>query len=127
MEGKFGLVNRNIKQKQNFFRLTVDDILALLHADGDNIIDARVYFEPPENHLQSDEDDEGDINRLSGNQLRASAELHAVTVTEEGVETLVFGVHDEPGIKSSLKVQPQIQDATLPSSSQTQINRTQKG
>lgn len=65
MEGKCGLVNRNIKQKQNFFRLTVDDILALLHADGDNIIDARVYFEPPENHLQSDEDDEGDINRLS--------------------------------------------------------------
>lgn len=57
---------------------------------------------------------------MSGNQLRASAELHAVTVTEEGVETLVFGAHDEAGIKSSLIVQPQIQDASLPSSSQTQ-------
>lgn len=72
------------------FRLTVDQIASLLE-EADDILDATIYIEPPENAALSDgdsddEDPTGDINRLSGNQLRAGAELVYSKVTENGLE-----------------------------------------
>lgn len=61
------------------FRLTVEEIACILE-DADDLLHAKIYKEPPVNAILSDgdsDDDEpsGNINRLSGNELRAGAEF----------------------------------------------------
>ncbi|KAG8278536.1 hypothetical protein J6590_016786 [Homalodisca vitripennis] len=77
---------------------TVEDILQILEGNTDTLLTATVYTEPPENFLQSDEDsaneEEDDINRLTGNQLRASAQLQATTLTSDGLDHISFGDPD---------------------------------
>lgn len=80
----------------------MEDILTLL--DGDDFLAADIFVTPPENHLQSDEDsgdeDTCDMNHLTGNQLRAEAELHVSKVGESGIETVIVG-HDSCDIDTT--------------------------
>ncbi|KAG8297003.1 hypothetical protein J6590_044656 [Homalodisca vitripennis] len=77
---------------------TLGDILQFLEGNTDTLLTATVYTEPPENFLQSDEDsaneEEDDINRLTGNQLRAPAQLQATTLTSDGLDHISFGDPD---------------------------------
>nr|CAD7574072.1 unnamed protein product [Timema californicum] len=80
--------------------LTLDEIISILDDDDDeNILEAKVFMGPPENPLLNEEDsvDEDfispDINNLSGNQLGATAELHAKHLQDTGV---VMGQEDIP-------------------------------
>ncbi|KAJ8950549.1 hypothetical protein NQ318_015681 [Aromia moschata] len=59
--------------------LSLQEALELAYAEDDADITA-IYTEPPEISVLSDEDcgvkdDDGDINRLSGRQLRAAMEI----------------------------------------------------
>ncbi|KAJ8949456.1 hypothetical protein NQ318_007557 [Aromia moschata] len=59
--------------------LSLQEALELAYAEDDVDITA-IYTEPPEISVLSDEDsgaedDDGDINRLSGRQLRAAVEI----------------------------------------------------
>nr|CAD7458297.1 unnamed protein product [Timema tahoe] len=57
---------------------------------------------PPENHSLSDDDIEDedfinpDINHISGNQLRATAELHTKPLGETGIVSTIMGEEDTP-------------------------------
>ncbi|KAJ9590951.1 hypothetical protein L9F63_015995, partial [Diploptera punctata] len=82
------------------YTLTVDEIISILEEDND-IIDADIFICSPENALQSDgdSDDEdcrpvGNVNNLSGNQLRGTAELHSRKRSSEGIEKSVISKTD---------------------------------
>lgn len=70
--------------------MTVEQIATLIEED-DDILNADIYIEPPENALISDgdsddEDAAGDINKLGGNQLRAGAVCSFRKLTDHGIE-----------------------------------------
>ncbi|KAG8312234.1 hypothetical protein J6590_026680 [Homalodisca vitripennis] len=77
------------------FRLTIEQITSLLE-DTTDVVKATIFMEPPVNALQSDgdsddEDPSGNINTLSGNQLRAGAKLVCEEITENGIENFRYG------------------------------------
>lgn len=77
------------------YRLTVDEIVAILEEE-DKFLDAEIVLEPPENAALSDEDSgpedvEGDISRLTGNQLRGTAELRVRKIISDGVVEVNIG------------------------------------
>nr|CAD7423116.1 unnamed protein product [Timema monikensis] len=82
--------------------LTLDEIISILDDDDENILEAKVFMRPPENPLPSDEDSEDedfinpDINHLSGNQLRATEELHAKHLQDTGIVSTIMGEEDIP-------------------------------
>nr|CAD7256892.1 unnamed protein product [Timema shepardi] len=65
-------------------------------------MEAKVFMGPPANPLLSDEDSEDedfinpDINHLSGNQLRATAELHTKHLQDTGIVSTITGEEDIP-------------------------------
>ena len=72
----------------NCYRYTVSEVVAMLEED-DSFSSANIYIDPPDNPNNSDEDsgDEdsgGNMDNLSGPQLRAGAELK-MTVHGESV------------------------------------------
>ncbi|KAJ9598919.1 hypothetical protein L9F63_026546, partial [Diploptera punctata] len=76
---------------------TTDEIIDILEQDV-TIMDGTLYIRPPELHEMS-ESDTGDedcqvatINNLSGNLLRAQAELQVRRLTEGGVEDETLGL-----------------------------------
>lgn len=75
------------------YRLTLEEILAFLD-DDDQVSSAKVFTTPPENHLLSDEDsgdeESPNINHMTGNQLRAEAELHLTKYTLSGIEHIII-------------------------------------
>nr|CAD7575989.1 unnamed protein product [Timema californicum] len=81
--------------------LTLDGVISILD-DDKNILEAKVFMGPPENPLLSDEDNEDedfinpDINHLSGNQLRATAELHTKHLQDTGIVSTIMGEEDIP-------------------------------
>lgn len=79
------------------FRFTLEEILGFLE-DEEGATSAAIYVSPPDNHLNSDEDsgeeDDYNINHLSGNQLRAQAEATVTRITQDGVEEIQLGVED---------------------------------
>ncbi|KAG8245946.1 hypothetical protein J6590_095989 [Homalodisca vitripennis] len=94
-----------------FFRLTVADIANILE-ESENIIDPTFSIEPPDNpalsDCDSDDDDSGNINHLSGNQLRAGGELIGRKLTEDGLVTIrIGGIPEE---KSDQEEVEQVED-----------------
>nr|CAD7568925.1 unnamed protein product [Timema californicum] len=81
--------------------LTLDDINSILN-DDENIIEAKVFTSPPEQHSLSDEDSEyeyfinPEINHFSGNQLRATAESPTQPLGETGIVSTIMGEEDTP-------------------------------
>src|SRR6218665_2429776 len=81
-------------QKRDF-RYSVAEVLSIL--EDDDFQSADIFILPPEDPTRSDEDsgpedDDGDVNNLTGNQLRALAEatvavsrLHRVHIGEYDV------------------------------------------
>lgn len=68
----------------------MEQIASLIEED-DDIFDADIYLEPPENAMLSDgdsddEDGPGDINKLSGNQLRGGAVCSFRKQTDHGLQ-----------------------------------------
>nr|CAD7262868.1 unnamed protein product [Timema shepardi] len=84
------------------FRLILDEIISILDYDDENILEAKVFMGPPENSLLIDEYSEDehlinpDINHLSGNQLRATAELQAKQLQDTGIVSTIMGEEDIP-------------------------------
>nr|CAD7605672.1 unnamed protein product [Timema genevievae] len=78
--------------------LTLDEIISILD-DDENILEAKVFMGPPENPLLNSEDEDfinSDINHLSDNQLRATAELHAKHLQDTGIASTIMGEEDIP-------------------------------
>ena len=70
--------------KQNFFcRITLQEMMDILDCNQIRDFNAAIYVEPPDVHELTDEDfgdeHDADINRLSGNQLRAPAIISNVS------------------------------------------------
>ena len=71
--------------------LTTAEIISYLEDEGDNILDASIFIEPPEDPRQSDgdsdlDDPEGDLNHLSVNQLRGRAVLQGRRIVDGTLE-----------------------------------------
>ncbi|XP_039281478.1 uncharacterized protein LOC120350771 isoform X2 [Nilaparvata lugens] len=84
------------------FRLTVAEIASILEEDED-IVDPTFFIDPPENAAISecDSDDDtptGNINHLSGNQLRARGELIGRKLTDDGLVEFRIGEIEEEEI-----------------------------
>ncbi|XP_039281477.1 piggyBac transposable element-derived protein 3-like isoform X1 [Nilaparvata lugens] len=83
-------------------RLTVAEIASILEEDED-IVDPTFFIDPPENAAISecDSDDDtptGNINHLSGNQLRARGELIGRKLTDDGLVEFRIGEIEEEEI-----------------------------
>src|SRR6218665_2263917 len=81
-------------QKRDF-RYSVAEVLSIL--EDDDFQSADIFILPPEDPTRSDEDsgpedDDGDVNNLTGNQLRALAEA---TVTVSRLHRVHIGEYDE--------------------------------
>src|SRR6218665_1620670 len=81
-------------QKRDF-RYSVAEVLSIL--EDDDFQSADIFILPPEDPTRSDEDsgpedDDGDVNNLTGNQLRAQAEA---TVTFSRLHRVHIGEYDE--------------------------------
>lgn len=70
--------------------MTTDELLAILEEDT-GFSEADIFITPPENPYLSDEDSgdecENDINHLSGNQLRSSAEARVTKYVDGEIVT----------------------------------------
>src|SRR6218665_14929 len=81
-------------QKRDF-RYSVAEVLSIL--EDDDFQSADIFILPPEDPTRSDEDsgpedDDGDVNNLTGNQLRAQVEA---TVTVSRLHRVHIGEYDE--------------------------------
>ena len=67
-----------------FRKLSLDEVVALVEHENDDET-VEVYIEPPDANILTDEDsgDDDDVNHLSGNQLRALAEIKSRNEDEE--------------------------------------------
>src|SRR6218665_3328748 len=86
-------------QKRDF-RYSVAEVLSIL--EDDDFQSADCFILPPEDPTRSDEDsgpEDGDVNNLTGNQLRAQAEA---TVTVSRLHRVHNGEYDEGFFPNSL-------------------------
>lgn len=78
------------------FRLCVSEIIDILETE-DDIIEGAIYICPPSNHMLSDADSDeedaivGDLNKLTGNQLRAEAQVECVRKTGTVLQSETIG------------------------------------